>query len=27
VLDIHRRLKARYDPHGIFNQNRLVTGL
>jgi len=27
VLDIHRRLKARFDPHGIFNPNRLVTGL
>ncbi|HLJ37074.1 MAG TPA: glycolate oxidase subunit GlcE [Steroidobacteraceae bacterium] len=27
VLDIHRRLKARFDPHGIFNQNRLVAGL
>lgn len=27
VLDIHRRLKARFDPHGIFNQGRLVAGL
>jgi glycolate oxidase FAD binding subunit len=27
VLDIHRRLKARFDPHGIFNRGRLVAGL
>jgi glycolate dehydrogenase FAD-binding subunit len=27
VLEIHRRLKARFDPHGIFNPNRLVAGL
>jgi glycolate oxidase FAD binding subunit len=27
VLEIHRRLKARFDPHGIFNRNRLVAGL
>ncbi|HEX4619835.1 MAG TPA: glycolate oxidase subunit GlcE [Steroidobacteraceae bacterium] len=27
VLAIHRRLKARFDPHGIFNPNRLVAGL
>jgi glycolate oxidase FAD binding subunit len=27
VLEIHRRLKAHFDPHGIFNQNRLVAGL
>ena len=27
VLDIHRRLKARFDPHGIFNHGRLVAGL
>jgi glycolate oxidase FAD binding subunit len=27
VLGIHRRLKARFDPHGIFNPNRLVMGL
>jgi len=27
VLEIHRRLKARFDPHGIFNPNRLVMGL
>jgi glycolate oxidase FAD binding subunit len=27
VLGIHRRLKARFDPHGIFNPNRLVLGL
>lgn len=27
VLAIHRRLKQRFDPHGIFNQNRLVAGL
>lgn len=27
VLTIHRRLKQRFDPHGIFNLNRLVAGL
>ena len=27
VLAIHRRLKARFDPHGIFNHSRLVAGL
>ena len=27
VLAIHRRLKERFDPHGIFNPNRLVAGL
>jgi glycolate oxidase FAD binding subunit len=27
VLGIHRRLKGRFDPHGIFNPNRLVIGL
>jgi len=27
VLAITRRLKARFDPHGIFNPNRLVAGL
>jgi glycolate oxidase FAD binding subunit len=27
LLEIHRRLKARFDPHGIFNRNRLVAGL
>jgi glycolate oxidase FAD binding subunit len=27
VLAIHRRLKQRFDPHGIFNQSRLVAGL
>lgn len=27
VLTIHRRLKERFDPHGIFNLNRLVAGL
>ena len=27
VLGIHRRLKERFDPHGIFNPNRLVAGL
>ncbi|HXB18806.1 MAG TPA: glycolate oxidase subunit GlcE [Steroidobacteraceae bacterium] len=27
VLAIHRRLKERFDPHGIFNQGRLVAGL
>ncbi|HEY4881654.1 MAG TPA: glycolate oxidase subunit GlcE [Steroidobacteraceae bacterium] len=27
VLQIHRRLKARFDPNGIFNPGRLVAGL
>ncbi len=27
VHEIHRRLKTRFDPHGIFNQNRLIPGL
>jgi glycolate oxidase FAD binding subunit len=27
VLGIHRRLKARFDPHGIYNHSRLVAGL
>ncbi len=27
VLAIHRRLKAHFDPHGIFNHGRLVAGL
>jgi glycolate oxidase FAD binding subunit len=27
VLAIHRRLKAHFDPHGIFNRGRLVAGL
>jgi glycolate oxidase FAD binding subunit len=27
VLAVHRRLKARFDPHGIFNPGRLVAGL
>jgi len=27
VLTIHRRLKERFDPHGIFNRGRLVEGL
>jgi glycolate oxidase FAD binding subunit len=27
VLAIHQRLKQRFDPHGIFNRNRLVAGL
>ena len=27
VLEIHRRLKQRFDPHGIFNPGRLVAGL
>jgi len=26
-LELHRRLKARFDPHGIFNPGRLVQGL
>ena len=26
-LELHRRLKARFDPHGIFNPGRLVAGL
>ena len=27
VLELHRRLKARFDPHGIFNPGRLVADL
>ena len=27
VLTLHRRLKERFDPHGIFNPSRLVAGL
>ena len=27
IRTIHRRLKQRFDPHGIFNRNRLVEGL
>jgi glycolate oxidase FAD binding subunit len=27
VLEIHRRLKSRFDPRGIFNPGRLVAGL
>jgi glycolate oxidase FAD binding subunit len=27
VAKLHRRLKERFDPHGIFNPGRLVTGL
>jgi len=27
VLEIHRRLKHSFDPHGIFNPGRLVAGL
>ena len=27
LLTIHRRLKERFDPHGIFNHNRLIPGL
>jgi glycolate oxidase FAD binding subunit len=27
VLEIHRRLKARFDPHGIFNPGRLLAEL
>jgi glycolate oxidase FAD binding subunit len=26
-LELHRRLKTRFDPHGIFNSGRLVQGL
>lgn len=26
-LDLHRRLKRQFDPHGIFNPGRLVAGL
>ena len=26
-LELHRRLKARFDPRGLFNPNRLVEGL
>jgi glycolate oxidase FAD binding subunit len=27
VLELHRRLKARFDPHGIFNPGRLVADI
>jgi glycolate oxidase FAD binding subunit len=27
VLQIHRRLKARFDPHGIFNPGRMIADL
>ena len=27
VLQVHRNLKAAFDPRGIFNPGRLVTGL
>ena len=27
VLNLHRQLKARFDPHGIFNRGRLLAGL
>jgi glycolate oxidase FAD binding subunit len=27
VLEIHRRLKSRFDPRGIFNPGRLVAAL
>ena len=27
VLDLHRKLKQQFDPHGIFNPGRLVAGL
>ena len=27
LLEIHRRLKARFDPHGIFNPGRLIADL
>jgi len=27
VAALHRRLKARFDPHGIFNPGRLIAGL
>jgi glycolate oxidase FAD binding subunit len=27
VLRVHQRLKAHFDPHGIFNRDRLVAGL
>jgi glycolate oxidase FAD binding subunit len=27
LLQIHRRLKARFDPHGIFNPGRLIADL
>jgi glycolate oxidase FAD binding subunit len=27
VLEIHRRLKTRFDPHGIFNPGRLIADL
>ncbi len=27
TLNLHRRLKERFDPHGIFNRGRLIPGL
>lgn len=27
LLNLHRKLKENFDPHGIFNRNRLVAGL
>jgi glycolate oxidase FAD binding subunit len=27
LAQLHRRLKARFDPHGIFNRGRLIAGL
>jgi glycolate oxidase FAD binding subunit len=27
VMEIHKRLKARFDPHGIFNPGRLIAEL
>jgi len=27
VATLHRRLKDRFDPHGIFNPGRLIAGL
>jgi len=27
VADLHRRLKQRFDPHGIFNPGRMIAGL
>jgi FAD/FMN-containing dehydrogenase len=27
TLELHRRLKQRFDPRGIFNPNRLIDGL
>jgi glycolate oxidase FAD binding subunit len=27
TLELHRRLKRQFDPHGIFNPGRMIEGL